>query len=217
MMTCPSRRAVLDDESRFCSRCGSPIDEGELMTRAGLSVGVGATALAAIFPLVARWLRQPEPVPHLRDAMLNAGPRYWVAGIAAETQIAVQLGMLAVFALVLFRRLARRQGLAVAMAALAFGPLAARGLFESGTLWLDLGFGVLLTTIMVGTVLRAGLVGVIAAFTSHLTLLEAPVMLRFSSWYAGPAMAAMAVVVAMTAYRYWAARAGEPLFSHAEV
>ncbi len=184
---------------------------------AGVSVGVGATVLAAIFPLVAGWLGQPEPVPHLTAPMLQAGPRYWVAAFAAHVQTAVEFGLLAAFTLVLLRRVTRRQGLAVAVAALAFGPLAARGLFESGTLWLDLGFAVLLTTIMFGTMLRVGLVGVIAAFTPHLILLDSPVTLRLSTWYAGPAMAATAVVVAMTAYGYWAARAGEPLFGHADM
>jgi len=184
---------------------------------AGVSVGVGATLLAALFPLVARWLGQPEPVPHVSAPMLVVGPAYWVAAFGDQLEKAVEFGMLAAFTLVMLRRVTRWQGLAVAVAALAFGPLASRGLFESGTLWLDLGFAVLLTTIMFGTILRAGLVGVIAAFTPHLILLEAPVTLRLSSWYSGPALAAMALVVAMTAYGYWAARAGEPLFGKVDV
>jgi hypothetical protein len=184
---------------------------------AGVSVGVGATLLAAIFPLVAGWLGQPEPVPHLTAPMLEAGARYWAAAFTGNVLKAVEFGMLAVFTLVMLRRVTRRQWFAVAVAALAFGPLASRDLFESGTLWLDLGFAVLLTTIMFGTILRVGLVGVIAAFTPHLILLDSPVTLRFSTWYAGPAMAALAVVVAMTAYGYWAARADEPLFGRVEV
>jgi len=117
----------------------------------------------------------------------------------------------------MLRRVTRWQGLAVAVAALAFGPLAARGLFESGTLWLDLGFAVVLTTIMCGTILRFGLVIVIAAFIPHLVLLQSPVTVDLSSVYAGPSLAAVLLVVALTVYGYWAARAGEPLFGHLEV
>jgi len=184
---------------------------------AGVSVGVGATLLAGLFPLVARWLGQPEPAPHESAPMLEVGARYWAAALAANAQTAVEFGMLAAFTLVMLHRVTRRQGLAVAVAALAFAPLAARGLFESGTLWLDLGFATVLTAIMFGTILRAGLVGVIAAFLPHLVLLDAPVTLQLSSWYAGPALAATAFVVALTAYGYWAARAGEPLFGHVDV
>jgi hypothetical protein len=63
---------------------------------------------------------------------------------------------------------------------------------------------------------RFGLVAAIASFVPHLALLAAPVTLRLSAWYSGPAVAAVLLVAGMAVYGYYAARAGQPLLGQVD-
>jgi serine/threonine-protein kinase len=182
----------------------------------GVSAGVLVTLLAGLHPLVPPWLGLPAPAPHLGSPDLLLGAGAWTAVLADVLQRAARYGMLAAFVLVVLRRGIRHQWAALAIAAAAFAPLAASGLFESGVAWLDLGFGALLSAIGFAVALRYGLLAIVVTFFVHLTLLDAPLTLHPGRWYASPAAAALVLVGALAAYGFYASRAGQPLLGNPE-
>jgi len=162
------------------------------------------------------WLGLPAPPPHLGSPELLLGAGAWTAALADVLQRAARYGMLAAFVLVVLRRATRVEWVALAIAAAAFAPLAASGLFESGVAWLDLGFGALLSIIGFAVALRYGLLAIVVTFVVHLVLLDAPLTLHVGRWYGSSAAAALVLVGALAVYGFYASRAGQPLFGNPE-
>ena len=78
-------------------------------------------------------------------------------------------------------------------------------------------FGGVATALLVFTMVRFGLVALIAAFFANVLLLLFPITSDFSAWYAGPSLFALLslAVMAILAFRF--SLAGRPLFGGAEL
>ena len=109
--------------------------------------------------------------------------------------------------LFLFRVLLRRQWLAVAAFLLLF--VVASGLGSDHPV-----IAVSIGMIFAGSLMfaiRFGVLSLMAPLVSNI-LIGAPLSTDFSTWYAGSAVFALAIVLALTAYAFHTAVAGRPLF-----
>jgi hypothetical protein len=105
--------------------------------------------------------------------------------------------MLGVVGLALLKRVIKREWVVFAAATLIFTPLAARGQFQSGIVWLDLLFGALLVGLILGVLFRLGLVGGIAGFVAHFWSFGVPLTLDPSRAYFASSAFALAVLGAL--------------------
>jgi len=104
----------------------------------------------------------------------------------------------------------RRRNLAFVAAVLLFTFAAAQGQFESSLPAVDLIFGLLLVVIVLGVILRFGLVAGVAAFVAHFTTIAAPLTLKTTSTYFGVSLTTMLVLAGIAAFGYHLARAESP-------
>ena len=78
-------------------------------------------------------------------------------------------------------------------------------------------FAALVTALMVFTMLRFGLVALIASFFVYVLLLMFPVTADFSAWYAGTSLFALLSVAILAALAFHTSLAGRPLFGDADL
>jgi hypothetical protein len=78
-------------------------------------------------------------------------------------------------------------------------------------------FSAVETALLVFTMLRFGLVALIASFFVWLSLLLFPITADFSVWYAGASLFALLGVAAIAAFAFHSSLAGRPLFGDAEL
>jgi serine/threonine-protein kinase len=164
----------------------------------GAAAGVTMTALSYTFHLVPGWLHWPGFEPHTPSFVTLGGARYVVATALFEVSNAVQNAMLGVMGLALLRLAVRREWLAFWVAVAIFTPLAARGQFQSGTLWLDLTFGAFVVTIILGVLFRYGLFAGIVGFTCHFVTFNQMLTLNPERQYFSTGLLAMGCVALLS-------------------
>lgn len=123
--------------------------------------------------------------------------RYVIATICTTMANALQNAMLGVVGLAMLRMVLRRQWLVFVAAMVIFTPLAARGQFQSGVVWLDLLFGLALVAAILGVIIRFGLFAGICAFFIHFWTFGMPITLNASRQYFQTSLFAMGLIVAM--------------------
>jgi hypothetical protein len=85
------------------------------------------------------------------------------------------------------------------------------GTVLTGT-WMDIVNNVVFTAVLVVATYRFGLLATAAALFGANVLHEFPVTPSFSAWWAMPTTLTLIMLIGVTAFAYYAARAGEPLF-----
>ncbi len=134
------------------------------------------------------------PVPLLGPLV---GVRYVFSELLVKVSGAMQNAMLGVVGLALLRMVLRRTWLVFVGAAIIFTPLAARGQFQSGIVWLDLTFGFVVVTVILGVIIRFGLfAGMIALFT-HFWTFTMPLTLSSDRQYFQLSLFVLGVVMAI--------------------
>jgi hypothetical protein len=78
--------------------------------------------------------------------------------------------------------------------------------------WMDVVNNVVFTAVLVVATYRFGLLATAAALIGANVLNEFPVTTTFSAWWATPTTLTLIMLIGLTAFAYYAARAGEPLF-----
>jgi len=112
--------------------------------------------------------------------------------------------------LVLLRLLVRNTAVAMVLWCLLVGsPLQWMNLLHA---WL---FGVFRAALLLLALVRGGLLSLVVALFVMFSLLEVPLTLDVSSWYATRSFPVVAVVVALAVYGFRTALAGKPLFGRA--
>jgi serine/threonine-protein kinase len=165
--------------------------------------------LAAVFGPT--WLGKvsPPPPPFALGETLTsfheAGFRVFVNQYSA-----VLYGLVFLFMLVLLRLLVRNTPLAMLLWCLLVGsPLQWLNLLHA---WL---FGLGRAVLLLLALLRGGLLSLVVALFVMFSMLEVPLTLDVSAWFAARALPVVAVVVALSLYGFRAALAGKPLFGRA--
>ena len=182
--------------------------------RVGRDLLVGAI-FALTFPLVGeahqlvlRWSGLPADIPFAEDVRMLLGIRQAVSSVSSNLSIYMILGLGCLFVLFILRAALRRQWLA----ALAFvGIFVLPALSQSEHPLIGGAFAALVWTIIVIMLVRFGLVALIGCFFMT-TLMSVPITLDPSAWFFGHTLVGFALVVAIAAYGFHTALAGQPLF-----
>jgi len=139
----------------------------------------------------------PPFIPHVPQLGSLTDVRLVFSALLAQITGAMQNAMLGVVGLALLRMIVKRTWLVFAIAALAFTPLAARGQFQSGIVWLDLTFGFLLVAAILGVIIRFGLFAGMVAFFTHFWTFNMPLTLSTERQYFQLSLFVLGVVVAI--------------------
>jgi hypothetical protein len=176
----------------------------------GAALGAVMTVIGLSTSSINEALGHPTPplVPELRQLF---GTHVVIARMLNQVFNAVLNALFAVYAIVLLKIVVRRHGAAIVLGiALAF-LLAARGVFDGGSVAVNATAALVMITIIVMTIDRLGLVATVMLFLTNLMMSGAVVTLDSSKWFFGNAMLLMALPTALAFYGFYVSRGGEPL------
>ena len=125
---------------------------------------------------------KPEPMPIVSPARLFLGSRFVLGGITGSIAAALTSAMLAVVGIVALLMLLRNRWLAALAGVVIYTPVVIDGMFPAGTPLLDLAIGAGIIGILIGVILRVGLLASVAALCTHFVLLRAPLTTELGSW-----------------------------------
>jgi serine/threonine-protein kinase len=169
----------------------------------------GCALVLVVFcrPLAASWLGLPPPRPGeivLRGFLL----RYVFNTLTAQVLNSLLFSSMLMFLLLLLTIVTRRERVAVGL----LGLLVASLFFGSGNLALDAAVGAGAAGLMLFVLVRFGMLALV--FTEFFLLFFSlyPVTTDFAAWYAGAAVFAAALGVALVLYGLKTSLAGQPLF-----
>jgi hypothetical protein len=151
----------------------------------------------------------PPPVPELRQLF---GTHVVIARQLNQVFNAVLNALFAVFAMVLLKMFVKRERVAVLLAIVLAFLLAARGVFDGGSVAINAGAALLMIGILVLTIDRLGLVATVALFLTNTMMSGAAVTLDSSKWFFGNALLLLAMPTALALYGFYVSRGGEGVF-----
>jgi serine/threonine-protein kinase len=154
------------------------------------------------------------------SATVQLGPLLGVSGAVAAVLMLIPscvLQALAWFVLIFILRVVVRRDWLAAGAFVALYMALNYGLATPSSPVVAALFGGLATALLVFTMVRFGLVALIAAFFVNVLLLLFPITSDFSVWYAGASLFALLSVAVMAAFAFRNSLAGRPLFGDAEL
>ena len=170
----------------------------------GGAIAVGLALMVPARNLAAVWLgvAPPRPIQVNVDSLISI--RRFVAALIAAPMSALLGPMLLLFLILGLRVLLRRQWLAVTASCLVFIPFLAFG----DSPLLDIPLGLINVGIEVFVLMRLGLHALIVIETLSILLVTLPVTTDPSAWYAGHALVATAIPVAVGLYGLVSATSG---------
>jgi hypothetical protein len=145
-----------------------------------------------------------RPAGYSWGALLDTGDR--VALVAANLSEALRNAVTGSVGLVLIRRLVPNRWVTYAIAIFAFAFLAAQGQFETRRIWLDLALGAVLVSIVLGSIVRWGLIAGAVGFFVHFMTLRVPTTLDSSRLQFQPGVVSALIVVGLAAAGFALAR-----------
>ncbi len=177
----------------------------------GLLVGAGISLAFSASNALPNWINLPgmTPAPPLSRFMLSLPV---TAGHFAELfKDATQRGLAIMTVLVLAQVLLRRKWLAA-----AFGSLLLVALSLSGENYaVELPTGILIAALTIFVAARFGILALCFSYLANLVLIQAPLTLDFSRWYAGRGLFFVGVLVALAAYAFHLSLGGKAAFGAA--
>ena len=180
-----------------------PLVGGHML--AGIALGIGGSLFNYLQRLFLEYdsLRiSPQALPSVLDA------RHTIGTVLSDLiGGGLWLGLGLVFMFFVLRVLLRQQWIAVAVFLLLFGGVT--GLLFSGHPVIGACFGVLAVSFFLAGLLRFG---VLAAIICIFVPPDVPLTTDFSAWYSGPTVFVVVILLALTAYAFYTAVAGRPLF-----
>ena len=165
----------------------------------GAAAGTLMTLVSYLFYLTPHWLGLPPFAPRVPILLPLSETRFVISTMLLKLTEALQNALLGVLGLALLRMVLKKQWLVFVVATVIFAPLAARGQFQSGVVWLDVLFGIALVAAILGVIVRFGLVAGIAAFFTHFWTFGMPITFTTSRQYFQTSLFVLGIVVAMAA------------------
>jgi hypothetical protein len=176
----------------------------------GSLMGILFALVDELYHLLPGWLGLPPQAPHPIDPIALLGGRHALS-VALETHLTgLSISLSVCFFFVLLRMLLRSHR-AAALVNFLIGFLAI--LTGVGNPYVQAIYAILISALLVFTLLRYGLLTVVAAWTVWNILMELPVTTDLSSWYAGTGMFAVTVVMVTAAYGFYTSLAGRAIFA----
>lgn len=152
----------------------------------GIAAGLAMTLIFAVHNLLPPLMGRPEPMPVISDERVLQGLRFVFAGLISQVSNAISSGMLGVVGIVALLMLLKRRWAAIAAGIVCYTPVVIDGMFPEGTPLLDIVSGALIISVLLGVIVRFGLLAAVAALATHFILLGAPLTTDLGSWR-GPA------------------------------
>ncbi len=187
-----------------------------------LLIGVAFGALMGIiretFFALPAWFNLPGLSPRGFDRSTVGGPLELAGAVLTTVGSALALSLMTILLIFLLRMILRKDWLAILVAALllTLGGLGFTGA-QQVSIFIALARAALANGLIVFVVFRYGLLASMAlAFTGNL-ILNFPMTLDFSHWYAGSSLAALLVIFGVAAYGFYTSLAGRPLFGAASL
>ena len=193
----------------FAGRFRDPIVGRELLV--GVAAGVFISLFVLSHALVAAAIWVP-PVPEFSALAPLAGVWPTLAVLVNNVQRAVFSPFQIVFVVVVLKALVRRTWLVAALASIIIFPIAINGTFSGEHLALDIPYTIVGILLVVGVLLRFGMLALSSTFLVFMTLVELPLTADFTRPYAAISTWLLLGTVALAAFGFYAARADEPLF-----
>lgn len=175
----------------------------------GAALGAVMTLLSYVFYLTPHWLSLPPFFPRVPQLLALSENRFVISIALDRMSEALQNAMLGVVGLAMLRMVLRKQWLVFVVATVLFTPLAARGQFQSGVVWLDLLFGCALVATILGVIVRFGLFAGMVAFFTHFWTFAMPITLSASHQYFQTSLFVLGVIVAIAVAGVLLARGSE--------
>jgi hypothetical protein len=182
-----------------------------------LLIGVAFGALMGIiretFFALPAWFNLPGLSPRGFDRSTLGGPLELAGAVLTTLGSALALSLLTILLIFLLRMILRKDWLAILVAVLllTLGGLGFTGA-QQVSIFVALARAALANGLLVFVVFRYGLLASMAlGFTANL-ILNFPLTLDFSHWYAGNSLAALLVIFALAAFGFYTSLAGRPLF-----
>jgi serine/threonine-protein kinase len=176
----------------------------------GALFGTGMALLVYLSYLAPRWLGRPPdlpPTPAL-ETLLGMqdvfGAFFW-----SHLTVVIFLGLIALFIFLLLNIILRREWLAIG---LGWFLITLVTVLQGHNLAVDLIFGGLVAALLVGALVRFGLLAMIAALFFYTLCFIYPLTSNFSAWSSGGAIFALLMATALAVYGFYASLAGQPLF-----
>lgn len=179
----------------------------------GVTLGVVAPFLRLATFWSQRWVGAPPMQPHTNDTWALIGGRHVWAWIVDPGF--VNFGLAILFVLLGLRFVFRNRHVAIVAFVLlvtGVGVLESIGEFRGIGLVAMVLMGITVFGIFLATLLRFGLLGLIACGFVDRALSVIPMTVDFSAWYVESSLIAMFAIVAIAAFACYTAMAGRPLF-----
>jgi serine/threonine-protein kinase len=176
----------------------------------GMCVGTVVLVLEWLQDLAPGWLGRPPAQP---DAVSLESLRGFAASTSQFLSLSVDvvfLPMAMLMLLLLFRMMLRKPRIAAAAVVLVLSLISSPG---SDNFWLVLAMNVVQISLLLGLLLRFGVLACIAAnFLTNLIGQYYPVTSDFSVWYAPATIFAFGVLIALALYAFRTSLAEQPAF-----
>jgi len=184
----------------------------------GCASAVGLTVVELLYHYLPPLAGYPSAMPFFESAALGlTNSSTTVSMIIDLTASGVIAAMFAVLGYVLLRLMLRRPALAAASFVIVFGLMQSRQLLTSAApLWITAIFAAITVIVVTLLVVRYGLL-VLAVSVAVGNILESiPLTYSLSHWTATASNLAIAFVLGLTLFGFYASRAGQPLFGKLE-
>jgi serine/threonine-protein kinase len=158
----------------------------------------------AVLPLI--WGEPPNSPGSLLDGSVLSSLRQAMFRVFVNQYSAVLFGMVFLFILALLRMLVRKAWLAAILWCLV---MSTPNGFEHPIL------GAIRAFVMLGLLLRGGLLPLVVALYVVYSALEVPITLDVSAWFAAQAFPVIGAIVALAVYGFYTSLGGKPLFGGA--
>lgn len=178
----------------------------------GVVVGIVIAFVGIVHDVIPPLFGGAPSSPTLTDPNMWLGARMTIGDSLLLARNSIQSAGIGLFVIVLLRMIFRSRVAAIGVAILVFLIIGAASLASSETPLLDLGFALALVAIMMGTIVRLGLLTTIVAIFFSQLLTSAPLTSSFTAWYGMPSTWAVTLALATAAAGFWLSRGNAPLF-----
>jgi len=178
-------------------------------------VGVAVGALIAIYlstHAILEGLIGPPPIPTVTTTTPLESVRSVVGQLLFGIPRAIISPFQVLFIVVFLKAIVRRTWIVVALTSVIVLPIAITGMFSGERLALDVTYTIVGILIVVGVLLRFGLIALCVTFFVFESLNTFPTTVDVSAPYAATSTWLLLGLAALAGYGFYASRGGEPLF-----
>jgi hypothetical protein len=185
----------------------------------GCTVGVGLTVVEALYNLLPPLLGRASAIPTFQSNVTAFDGGGTLLSLVFDTFISgIFAAMFAVLGYVLLRLAFRRTSFTVTAAVALMTLVQANAVLTSAApMWMAALFQLCVIATVTTIIVRYGLLVTAMALSVFGMLDEIPLTMSLSHWTATTSNLAIAVVLAITLFGFYASRAGQPLFGKFEV